>query len=156
MSNGKLIVDTNLLLLLVIGAVEGGRHIKRSGRLNAYTESDFQNITEVMKGFNDIYITPYIATEVSNLIDLSGRAYEAALDIARALFRSFKKLDCDIDKDCAPSIFLRYGITDTSLTILASDFTILTNDSRLLDPLYTACPDNVLPYAFVKASRSRR
>ena len=41
-----LIIDTNLLLLLVIGAVEGGRHIQNSKRLNKFTLQDYDAILD--------------------------------------------------------------------------------------------------------------
>ncbi|MFJ4066624.1 hypothetical protein ACIPW4_15215 [Pseudomonas sp. NPDC089996] len=154
MKKSKLIIDTNLLLLLIVGSIENGRHIKSSNRLKAFKESDYQNVLNVMQQYRAVYITPYIATEISNLIDLTGYVYERALEVARAFFRIFEKINSDIEEDSAPALFLRYGITDTSLVKLAGEYTILTNDARLLPPLYEACPENVLPYELVKAARA--
>ena len=82
----NLIIDTNLLLLLVIGAVEGGRHIKNSKRLGAFDLDDYNTVLKIMATYDEIFITPYIATEVSNLIDLNGNPGVLAYKIARELF----------------------------------------------------------------------
>ena len=95
-----LIIDTNLLLLLVIGAVEEGRHIRNSKRLNAFNISDYDNVVKIMSSYDQVFITPYIATEVSNLIDLNGRAKLLVYEVARNLFTIFKQIDVDIDADC--------------------------------------------------------
>lgn len=121
----KLIIDTNLLLLLVIGAVEGGRHIKNSNRLSAFNESDYQKILKIMSDYDEIYITPYIATEVSNLIDLNGQAKLLAYQFAQEFFCHYcKKIDVEINEDCKSPFFIHYGITDSSLIRLAPNYFI--------------------------------
>ncbi len=142
----NLIIDTNLLLLLVIGAVEEGRHIANSKRLKAFSEQDYHEVLQIMARFDNVFITPYIATEVSNLIDLKGYAKERAYVVARGLFAQFKKIEVDIDKDCQSELFLRFGLTDNSMIQLASDFSILTNDHRMLEPLFAQNADNIIPY----------
>ncbi len=142
----NLIIDTNLLLLLVIGAVEGGRHIANSKRLKAFSKRDYDNVLKIMVNYDNVFITPYIATEVSNLIDLKGYAKELAYMVARELFAQFKKIEVDIDKDCQSELFLRFGLTDSSMIQLASDFFILTNDHRMLEPLFAQNADNIIPY----------
>ncbi len=147
----NLIIDTNLLLLLVIGAVEEGRHIKNSKRLKAFSKQDYHNVLQIMANFDNVFITPYIATEVSNLIDLKGYVKELAYMVARELFANFKKIEVDIDKDCQSELFLRFGLTDNSIIQLASDFFILTNDHRMLEPLFTQNADNIIPYNLVNS-----
>ncbi|OJT30933.1 hypothetical protein BOP96_10135 [Pseudomonas sp. FSL W5-0203] len=138
MSSPRLIIDTNLLLLLVIGAIEEGRHISSSSRLKSYNEEDYQVVVKFMGRFTDVYITPYIATEVSNLIDLNGYARIMAFEAAQLLFSQFQQIDSNISADSAAKLFSTYGLTDTSLIGLVSDYTILTNDGRMSQPLYAA------------------
>ncbi len=71
MGQKTLIIDTNLLLLLVIGAVEGGRHIQNSKRLNKFTLQDYDAILDVMASHQEICITHYIATLAYGLTDSS-------------------------------------------------------------------------------------
>lgn len=150
MNGGRLIIDTNLLLLLVIGAVEGGRHIQNSNRLNGFDLEDYDVVLEVLKRHEAVFITPYIAAEVSNLIDLKGRASRLAYEIARALFAQFNQIESDIIEDSESEDFLNFGITDSSLIRLAPKYTILTNDDRLLGPLFKAGPSNIIPYKLAK------
>ncbi|WEZ86485.1 hypothetical protein P3R38_13245 [Pseudomonas sp. NyZ480] len=150
MSSKGLIIDTNLLLLLVIGSVEEGRHIVNSKRLNEYTSNDVVVIAEYMRQFGSVYITPYIAAEVSNLIDLKGYARDIAFNISRLLFAEFKQVDTNIKDDSESDAYLVYGLTDNSLIRLVSEYTVLTNDNRLLGPLYAVNEENVVPYSIVK------
>lgn len=144
----RLIIDTNLLLLLVIGAVEGGRHIRNSDRLNAFTTLEYDNVLKIMSEYDDVFITPYIATEVSNLIDLDGHARTLAYEIAQNLFsKEFKKIEVDLAADCDSEFFERFGITDASLINLAPDYYILTCDHRLLEPLFASSPDTIIPFS---------
>lgn len=142
----RLIIDTNLLLLLVIGMVEEGRHIRNSKRLKAFNTSDYDKVVKIMSGYDEVHITPYIATEISNLIDLDGHAKSLAYQAAKYLFSLFKKIDVDIDTDCESEYFLKFGITDSSIINLAPNYFILTCDHRMLEPLYKNSKDTIIPY----------
>jgi len=147
----KLIVDTNLLLLLVIGRVDDGRFIKRSDRLNKFNENDYQILLRFILRY-DIFITHYIATEVSNLIDLHGPARIKAFEVARILFSSFKQVETSIQDDSAEAFFEKYGLTDSSLIRLVSDYNVITDDNRLSEFLYRVEHKNVIPYYTLRAA----
>lgn len=149
-NNRRLIIDTNIFLLLVIGAVEEGRHISKSKRLNGYSYKDYLIVIDFIATFSEIYITHYIATEVSNLIDLKGHLSDTAFKIAQELFKECRQVDSDIHSDCNDKNFIHYGITDSSLINLVSEFVVLTNDNRLLAGLYGNGHDNVVPYNSIK------
>ncbi|QXG80656.1 hypothetical protein [Rhodospirillum rubrum] len=151
MKNKKLIIDTNILLLLVIGSIESGRHIRNSKRLSGFDIKDYRAVVEFIGSFEKIYITPYIATEVSNLIDLNGYAAKLAFGIARSFFLIFEQIESTIVSDSEPEEFLSYGITDSSLVRLSSNYTILTNDKRLLGPLFSAGGENIIPFEMVRS-----
>ncbi len=142
----NLIIDTNLLLLLVIGAVEEGKYISKSKRLKAFDISDYNKILKIMSDFDKVFITPYIATEISNLIDLKGQARILAYEVARNLFSEFEEISVNLNKDCESNFFLKFGITDNSLIKLVSDYCILTSDYRMLKPLFKGNENNVIPY----------
>lgn len=142
----RLVIDTNLLLLLVIGAVEEGRHISTSKRLGDFELSDYDHVVKIMSQFSEVCITSYIATEVSNLIDLHGTSGKLAYGIARSLFSIFTEIETNLRTDCLPDHFDYYGITDCSLIHLVSDCKVLTSDHRLCTVLYQVQPDNVIEY----------
>ncbi|MCT7519031.1 PIN domain-containing protein [Aliarcobacter cryaerophilus] len=146
----KVIIDTNLLLLLIIGSVDDGIHINKSSRLNDYDIDDYDNIVKIINNTKEIYITPYIATEVSNLIDLKGNLKERSFEICREIFKNFKQVDIDIYSDINENSFIYFGLADASLVRLAPNYNILTADNRLLVELYKSCSENILPYELVR------
>jgi rRNA-processing protein FCF1 len=145
----RLVIDANLLLLLVIGAVEEGQHISKSKRLGNFDLTDYDNVVKIMSKFNEVCITSYIATEVSNLIDLHGTSGRLAFRIARSLFSIFTEISTSIRDDCSPDCFEYYGITDCSLINLVSECKVLTSDNRLCNALYKVNPENVLQYSSI-------
>jgi rRNA-processing protein FCF1 len=146
----KLIVDTNLLLLIVIGAIDDGKHIKNSKRLNNYNEKDYQTVLEFISHYDEVFITPYIATEVSNLIDLDRTVRDKVFEFAREFFKTLTHIASDINNDSIGDSFIKYGLTDNSLIRLVNDYHILTNDGRLCEYLVLINQKNVIPYSIAK------
>ncbi|GLR64429.1 hypothetical protein [Marinospirillum insulare] len=145
MVNHKLIIDTNLLLLLIIGSLDDGVHIRKSKRLNNYTLADYDLLVKILNKYK-IYITPYLSTEISNLIDFYGELKERAMLIARELFKQFEEIDTNIIKDSESKEFICFGLTDASLVRLVKDFQVLTNDMRLYSVLCNANATNAYPF----------
>ncbi|WP_234465011.1 hypothetical protein [Pseudomonas sp. S44] len=151
MSSAGLIIDTNLLLLLVIGLVEDGRHISKSDRLNGYSQEDYQIVVRFMGRFKSVFTTHYIATEVSNLIDLGGELGSRVYEAARLLLSEFQQIESTIVDDSASPYFLKFGLTDASLISLVSDYTVLTDDGPLSGVLYAVNGDNVVQLEVAKS-----
>ncbi len=143
MSN-NLIIDTNLLLLLIIGSVDNGTCISKSKRLTDYSLEDYDFLVEVMGRYKNTFITPYIATEVSNLIDLKDQQGIKAFKNANLFFQIFEQIDVNIKDDCNLVNFEKFGITDASLVKLVKDYSVLTNDGKLYPMLINANFDNTL------------
>lgn len=129
-----LIIDSNLLLLYVVGACDRtlvGRH----KRTSAFTEGDFDWITKHVEGASTLFVTPHILAEVSNLsaYGLSG----SKLDVVRGALRD-KCLPLLIEEH-VPAVgvagdegFLRLGLTDAGIAGLAArGHTVLTDDLDL-------------------------
>lgn len=144
-----LIIDANLLLLLVVGAVDEGRHITKSKRLKAYTLHDFDTLTRFIEN-KTLFLTPYLATEVSNLIDFSGELREKVFKFTQIFFSHFQEIPVKIKKDTRSPSFIRFGLTDASLVSLASEYEVLTNDNRLLPDLYSESKYTIYPFNLVK------
>lgn len=147
-----LLIDANLLVLMIIGRVGDGHFIGSSDRLNDYCLEDYDKLWQFVRSYEEIFITPYIAAEVSNLIDLKGRARDEAFEIAKLIFQEFKQMETSIAKDCANLAFIKFGLTDTSIIASSEDIDILTNDHRMLNML--SSNNQVLPYTPVKVLRS--
>lgn len=74
-----LLVDTNLLLLYLVGTTNKKR-ILNFKRTQTYTIEDFDLLSRFMAEFKTLITTPHVLTEVSNLGNLQGQE--------RAAFRS--------------------------------------------------------------------
>lgn len=149
----NLIVDTNLLLLWIIGSIDNGAHIGSSNRLKKFNYKDFQIVNTIIGTYDTLSITPYIATEISNLIDLNGYVKKqvfARFQILLTDITAVKIIDTDIREDISGKNFLNFGLTDNSLITLINDYFILTDDDKLCFILYSVNAENVLQYNFVK------
>lgn len=143
-NNKKYIIDTNLLLLFIVGSIDNGIYIKKSKRLNDFTQEDFQIVAAIMASAKEVAITPYIAAEVSNLIDLSGEVQIRIMEFARHLFSQCTQIPSLIDEDTQGDNFLRFGITDNSLITLVNEYIVFTHDERLSIELFSKNSNNVL------------
>src|SRR5258708_19483652 len=66
-----LLVDTNLLVLFIVGAVNLDR-IESFKRTRQYSKTDCQLLLRVIDGFTPLYTLAHVMAEVSNLTDLAG------------------------------------------------------------------------------------
>jgi hypothetical protein len=82
-----LVVDTNLLLLFLIGRTNQNR-ISKFKRTQAYTIEDFDLLDRFMAEFKIPITTPHILTEVSNLGKLQGQERE---DIRACFVRTIEE-----------------------------------------------------------------
>ena len=139
-----ILVDTNILLLLFIGAFDQDL-IQRFKRTRQFTVEDYATLTSILGLFDKIATNPHILTEVSNL---SGQLGEPARS------EYFKKFSSDIilleeenmaSRDVATmQEFVRFGLTDTGIIRLARRrYLVLTDDFRLSQYLQNAGVDVV-------------
>lgn len=142
----QLLIDTNLWLVMIIGAVDEGKYISKSKRLGSYCREDFEKLWEIFGTYDEVWITPYIAAEVSNLIDLDGEAGVKAYVIAKEIFSRLKQVESSIAKDCENEFYISFGLTDGSIIQLSEKLDVLTNDQRMLSPLFKTGGENVYPY----------
>lgn len=148
----SLVIDANLLLLLVIGSLDEGRLISSSKRLSKFTKQDYLLLLEYMSAFRRLLITPYLLTEVSNLIDLKGSKYYDAYRLIRILLADFYEEQVVLSKDIHLPAFITHGITDASLVELVKQHVVLTDDERMLPLLYEANGDNVMPFQVLRSA----
>jgi hypothetical protein len=72
-----LLVDANLLILYTVGSVSPNR-IASFKRTRRYEIRDFDLLTATLANFPELYTTPHVLAEVSNLINLAGDEGEKA------------------------------------------------------------------------------
>lgn len=129
----ELLLDANLLLLYVVGSADRER-ITRFKRTDKFLPEDFDLLKSIMGGFRGLVTTPNVIAEVSNLL---GQAPGA---LHEQLFRAFAGSISIVREEyvasvaaAATPIFLRLGITDAGISILAErECAILSDDLPLV------------------------
>lgn len=127
------VVDTNLLLVYLVGRIDPQLIIKFKKTNSRYCVEDFKILDELFGNFNKFVTTPNILTEVSNLGgQLTGNDKEHFfILLAEFIQKTTEKYihSSEISKD---NLFIKYGITDRGLLELASTgHLIITDDFRL-------------------------
>lgn len=127
------LIDTNLLLLLLVGSYNtqllGERGFKRVAQ---FTVEDFDLLLKLVAWFETVVTTPHILTEVSNL------AGQLAENNKLGCFRTFEstfKLFTELSHPSLPIFrqqhFPFIGLTDSVIVESTGDYLILTDDLRL-------------------------
>jgi hypothetical protein len=127
-----LLVDTNLLLLYLVGAFDPER-IPRFKRTMAFTVDEFVLLSLFFEVFEKIITTPNILTEVSNL---SG---QLPMSLRPFFWEDFAGRMHDLQESYTPSTaisasahFTKFGLTDSGIVGLVKDkYLVLTDDLRL-------------------------
>lgn len=126
-----IIVDTNLLLLLIVGKTAQGR-VQKFKRTAMYSADDHRLLLRLLDQFETLVATPHILAEVSNLSNgLFG-------DHLRDFYQSFAAtlpLMLEIHNPASEIShadgFADYGLADTGLLVAAKgNYLILTDDLR--------------------------
>jgi rRNA-processing protein FCF1 len=127
----SIVVDSNLLLLLVVG-LWTPRAIPFQKRLRDLTSDDFDLLRAFLSSFKTVVTTAHVLTEVSNLA-------AAASGQSRTGIFSQLSLLCKVLEErpvpAAPAVdqleFRIFGLTDAVLSQLCSEMLLLTQDGRL-------------------------
>lgn len=128
-----LLLDTNLLVLFIMGAYDPTR-IPQNKRTNTYTSSDFNLLLNFMSLFQRFVTTPNILTEVSNLLE--GVAYQKGpvLAILPDLVEDFIEMyePSQALMTTHNKAFSKFGLSDAATCAMAEqDYLILTDDLNL-------------------------
>lgn len=125
------LLDTNLVLLWVVGAVDPGL-LARGRRTASFIPQDYTVLDRLLSLFGRIVTTPNIMTEASNLL-----GQEAARErLLRRLAEQLESLDEHyiVSRDAAGNPrFTDFGLTDTGIATYArpAQALVLTDDARL-------------------------
>lgn len=140
--SGAVTVDTNLLVLLVVGSA-GRELIERHRRLQDYTVDHFDVLVELIGRFSDLIFIPHILAEASSLVQQIG---EPALGRVRATFRTQVETSLEVPVPsriaAGRTEFGWLGLTDAAILHLCSDGpagmrpTLLTVDGPLAARAY--------------------
>lgn len=127
-----IIVDSNLLLLLLIGFM-GMEQIGRFKRTQTFTTSDFRLLADFVRQFRVKITTPQVLTEVSNFSNaLSGRSKHAFHRVLTTYVSSAIERHQASNLVVPTSSCREFGLTDAVLLAEGvGNYLLLTDDFRL-------------------------
>lgn len=109
-----LLIDTNLLVLYIVGSVNINR-VESFKRTRKYSRSSYKLLLRVINRFKPVYTLAHVMAEVSNLTDLA----EPELQRARLLLKEILSL---VQEPSMPSAhaaenqdFQRLGLVDAAI-----------------------------------------
>lgn len=115
------VLDSNLLLLLVVG-LAGEQYISKHKRLSAYVVEDFRLLVESISGVERVIVTPNTLTETSNLLGYIAEPDRSFLYLAfRELIGLAEEKYYESDQSARRAEFPRLGLTDSAILDAVSD-----------------------------------
>lgn len=132
-SKAGLVIDTNLVLLYLVGLHDPDR-IESFKRTRVYSVDDFSLLVYYINLFDGFSTTPNILTEVSNFIDREQYDGVPLLTVLRdkVIYREEHYVESRIVLSNEDETFIKFGISDTVLYHLAqANYFILSVDASL-------------------------
>lgn len=133
----KLILDTNLLLLLLIGACDKN-FLRGCDCTKKYTDNDHDLLLKMLRFFeSEVVITPHILAEFSNLLrrDIKEPKLHYCLTTIMDRLKNYKEEHISLERllGTKVSILILLGFSDMSIIEAAKkiDAVILTDDIGL-------------------------
>ena len=128
----KIYIDTNLLMLLVVGAT--GKHlIAKHARLEIFEIEDYERLLGFVEKIGHILVTPNILTEASNLLGQHGEPERSRIfGTLRAIIERAEEVFVDSEAASGNSKFIRLGLTDAALMeVVSRSNPLITTDLDL-------------------------
>lgn len=124
-----LLIDTNLLLLLVVGSTDRS-YVARHKRLQAYGLEDFDKLVALASGYSRLVTCPNVLSETSNLVRYAPPPVSTrAAETLKLLLGRFGEVYVESSRATSRDEYRRLGLTDAVLLELAaSGSTLLTDD----------------------------
>lgn len=150
----KLIVDTNLLVLLVVGLVEKG-YISVHKKLDAYDVRDFEILSAIVSNFQELVFVPHVLSETSNLVSCINEPAKSEI------MRKFAEFIEGCGEQYVPSSsgasraeFARLGLTDSVLLALGGTGAALITADVGLYVAATSAGYEATNYMHIKDNRA--
>ncbi|WP_107671431.1 PIN domain-containing protein [Cyanothece sp. BG0011] len=142
--NKGILIDTNILLLLIVGS-SNRKRISQFKRTKQFIPEDYDLLIKLINLFSKIVTTPNILTEVNSLTNQIGEPERSKC------FAIFAQLISEID-ECALSSqeivnnngFIKFGLTDCGIIELSKNqYLVLTDDFKLFNYLQKSRIDSI-------------
>ena len=132
--NKGALIDTNLLLLLFVGAVRR-ELIGSFKRVSTFAVEDYDLLVDLIEYLGPVFTTPNILTEVSNFAgQLSGPDRNKCFENFASTLTIFDETYISSKTVAQSGVFKNFGITDAGIVHLAGEHRlIITNDLPLYE-----------------------
>ena len=144
------LIDTNLLIVLLMGRLNP-KHLTNCRATKSFSEEEFNMLARFVVQFDRIVTTPHILTEVSNL---AGKLPESLHEDFRAVFRHIIET---LSEQSVPAVeigkhdnFLRFGLTDTAISMIAPGSYLVLTDELALSGLLQSRGVDVINFNHVR------
>jgi predicted nucleic acid-binding protein len=129
-------VDSNLLVLLVVGRVNPER-IETFKRTNKYRKQDFDLLGSLIGSASKLYSTAHVLAEVSNLTDLKDSEREQARHVLKEVVQQVKEISIPSVDGVNDPVYSRLGLTDAAIVVAAKQYScqVWTDDFDLYESL---------------------
>lgn len=109
----SVLVDTNLLVLLIVGTADR-KLIAKHRRTREFTERDYDELCARLEGFDEMWVTVHCLAETSNLLKhTNNRAVPGLLRYLAAFCSGTRESYLPKDRLVADDLFVRLGVADT-------------------------------------------
>jgi len=115
-TNRALLLDTNLLVLFVVGNASR-EFVAKHKRTTNFAAEDFDLLTEMANQVNSLIVLPNTLAETSNLLAHAGneRMKEQVFDVFRRLIPKLFEIFVPSTDACSIKEFQRLGLTDAAI-----------------------------------------
>ena len=129
------LVDTNLLVLYLVGKVNKNR-ILNFKRTQKHTVEDFELLERAIVWFGSLVTTPHVLGQVSDLATLHGNELSAVRNWFKLVVGETEERYEESRNVVKDACFERLGLTDAAIALLCGQRTLmLTDDLDLYDTL---------------------
>lgn len=109
----SVLIDTNLLVLLIVGATDRNL-IDKHRRTKEFMSRDYDELCGLLDEFNEFWITSHCLAETSNLLKQTNvRSVRPLLQTLAGFCSRVRESHLSKDQVLADDSFLRLGVADT-------------------------------------------
>ena len=132
-------LDTNLLVLFVVGSVDRDQ-VEKHRRTRRFTVEDYDRLARLLEGLDRVFVTPNTLTEASNLLERRGDS--RFLKRLRSVIEMSREIIVASTDAAATRAFERLGLTDAVLLeAISNRRPLLTVDFDLYGAALAKGPD---------------
>ena len=127
-----LLLDTNLLVLYLVGQTEEGM-VEKHKRTSRYTVDDYRILVGIVHSQRKLVTTPHVLAEVSNIVSFSGNLRDRFHDLFEAHIGIVEGERYLAGRDiCRSPAFRNLGVTDAGIVLLSTEgVVVMTDDLNL-------------------------